>query len=58
MLTFFFYSFQYFSSMNTFILKKYIMWKNKLAPRSVEISAGPASKILVASEVKKNIAFI
>ena len=29
--------------MNTFILKKYIAWKSKLAPRSVEISTGPAS---------------
>ena len=38
----FFFSFQYFSSMNIFILKKYIAWKRILAPRSVEISTGPA----------------
>ena len=43
MLTFYSYSFQYFSSINTFILKKYIAWKSILAPRSMEISTGPAS---------------
>ena len=39
------YSVQYFSSMNTFILKKVYCEKKLLAHCSVEISTGPASTI-------------
>ena len=35
--------------MNTFILKKYIALKSILAPRSVEISTGPASMDWIGS---------